>query len=191
MKRRFIIIHGCYQNKECCCPTCGWILKSPHNCSNEANHCPSTNTFFQCAPSSAYKNASTHLCANAGISINLINSLLAKATSFKRYRDFYVYLSESIAEGNSFKKSFEFYEKSKTLLPVSVEQLIIAGEQSGSFSETLLKISKTYEEKTDITTKNLTVMLEPILLVIVWLGVVAVAMAVILPIYSLVGGFNG
>lgn len=33
--------------------------------------------------------------------------------------------------------------------------------------------------------------LEPVLLVVVWLGVVSVALAVILPIYNLIGGFNG
>ena len=47
-----------------------------------------------------------------------------------------------------------------------------------------------YSEKSDITTKNLTSILEPILLVIVWLGVVSIALAVILPIYGLVGGLN-
>lgn len=47
-----------------------------------------------------------------------------------------------------------------------------------------------YESKADATTKNLAVILEPILLVLVWLGVVGVALAVILPIYSLVGGLN-
>ena len=46
------------------------------------------------------------------------------------------------------------------------------------------------QEKIDDTTKNLTVLLEPILLVIVWLGVLFVALAVILPIYSLIGGIN-
>jgi type II secretory pathway component PulF len=56
--------------------------------------------------------------------------------------------------------------------------------------ETLLKIGETFDSKTDITTKNLAVVLEPILLLIVWVGVVAVALAVILPIYSLIGGLN-
>jgi hypothetical protein len=55
---------------------------------------------------------------------------------------------------------------------------------------TFLAIGENFEEKIDNTTKNLSVILEPILLVIVWLGVVAVALAVILPIYSLIGGLN-
>ena len=47
-----------------------------------------------------------------------------------------------------------------------------------------------YETKTEDTAKNISVLLEPILLVIVWLGVVAVAVAVILPLYSLLGSLN-
>ena len=71
-----------------------------------------------------------------------------------------------------------------------VQQLIISSERSGSLSNALVDISKSYEEKSETTTKDLTIILEPILLVIVWLGVVAVALAVILPIYSLVGGLQ-
>jgi type II secretory pathway component PulF len=66
----------------------------------------------------------------------------------------------------------------------------VASEYSGTLSGTMLKIGEMYEAKTDITTKNLSTVLEPILLVIVWLGVVGVAFAVVLPIYSLIGGFN-
>jgi type II secretory pathway component PulF len=66
----------------------------------------------------------------------------------------------------------------------------VAGEQSGNLSGVLLKIGENFEEKADTTTKNLTIILEPILLVIVWVGVVAVALAVILPIYGLVGNLN-
>jgi type II secretory pathway component PulF len=47
-----------------------------------------------------------------------------------------------------------------------------------------------YEEKISNTTKNLSVILEPILLVIVWLGVITVALAVVLPVYSLIGGLK-
>ena len=68
--------------------------------------------------------------------------------------------------------------------------MIFSAEQSGNLPKTLLKIGEIFESKIDTTTKDLTVILEPVLLVVVWAGVVAVALAVILPIYSLIGGFN-
>lgn len=129
----------------------------------------------------------------SGAGLSPVESLdsLSQATSFHRYRKFYSFLSHSIGEGNSFKKSFKQYKKTNQLLPITIQQLIIAAEQSGSLSETLNRIGQNYEEKTNTTTKDLTVMLEPILLMIVWIGVVLLALAVILPIYGLVGGIQG
>lgn len=115
---------------------------------------------------------------------------VAQASTFTRYRRLYLFLKESVTEGNSFKKSFAAYKNSTKLIPVTVQQLIIAGEQSGMLSKTLKRIGDDYEAKTDASAKDLAVILEPILLVIVWLGVVAVAFAIILPIYSLIGGLQ-
>ena len=99
-------------------------------------------------------------------------------------------LFRSIEMGNSFQKSFVSYPKVDKLIPPPMQQLIFSGEQSGNLNKTLIKIGQVLEEKSDTTTKNLTIIMEPILLVIVWAGVVGVAFAVILPIYSLVGGIN-
>ena len=115
---------------------------------------------------------------------------LKESSELHRYKKFYAFLRDSIEEGQSFEKSFRAYKKSHKLILLPIQQLIVAGEQSGHLSESLIKIGKLFEAKTDITTKNLSVVLEPILLVIVWLGVVAVALAIISPIYSLVGGLN-
>jgi type IV pilus assembly protein PilC len=127
---------------------------------------------------------------SAGILVTEALDSLARATALSRYRVFYQSLKQNVAEGNSFKKSFSLYSKINKLIPIPIQQLIMAGEKSGNLPETLLKIGHNYEERTEITTKNLTIVLEPILLVIVWLGVVAVALAVILPIYNLIGGLN-
>lgn len=121
--------------------------------------------------------------------IKAIDSLIGASDSF-RYKKFYTHLKESIEMGNSFQKSFASYPKTEKIVPQPIQQLIFSGEQSGNLTKTLIKIGQVLEEKSDTTTKNLTIIMEPILLVIVWAGVVAVAFAVILPIYSLVGGMN-
>ena len=115
---------------------------------------------------------------------------LAEASASFTYRNLYAFLKDYVEAGNSFQKSFRSFPKINSLIPAPIEELIVTGEKSGRMADTFLKIAEIFESKTDITTKNLTVILEPILLVIVWLGVVAVALAVILPIYSLIGGFN-
>lgn len=75
----------------------------------------------------------------------------------------------------------------RRLIPVPIQQMIFAAERSGNLSVSLRHIGETFEVKAETTTKNLSVMIEPILLVIVWGGVVTVAFAVILPVYSLLG----
>ncbi len=126
----------------------------------------------------------------AGLPVTRAIDSLASATEVIRYKKFYLALRESIDAGNSFEKSFAAYKNINALIPPPVQQLIISGEQSGNLNKTLIKVGQVLEAKSDTTTKNLTIIMEPILLVIVWAGVVSVAFAVILPIYSLVGGMN-
>ncbi|HSX28910.1 MAG TPA: type II secretion system F family protein [Candidatus Saccharimonadales bacterium] len=126
----------------------------------------------------------------AGLPITQALILLAHASTADQYQRLHQYLAQALDDGYSFKDSLGNYKPSNKLLPPAVQQMIIAGERSGSLSEVLLTVGRTYEQKADITTENLEVILEPIMLVIVWIGVMLVAIAVIIPIYSLVGGLN-
>lgn len=127
---------------------------------------------------------------DAGVPVVKSINALASSSAIYDYKKLYNFIGEKVEEGNSFQKSFSLYKKSSKLITGSVIQIISAGEKSGKLPESLMRVGQIYEEKTENTTKNLATILEPILLVIVWLGVVFVALAVILPIYSLVGGFN-
>lgn len=127
---------------------------------------------------------------DAGLPITKAMRLLAESSSARQYKRLYEYLAKSLEDGQSFQQSLAGYKGISKLLPASVQQMVIAGEHSGSLSEVLKTVGRTFEQKADVTTQNLQAILEPILLVIVWLGVMAVAIAVIMPIYSLVGGLN-
>lgn len=127
---------------------------------------------------------------NAGITIIEALDSLSQATTSFAYSKFYKYLQIKVEQGNSLQTSFRLSQDSNKLFPGHIIQMISTSEQSGVLPDTFLKINEIYQEKIDDTTKNLAVLLEPILLVIVWLGVLFVAMAVILPIYSLIGGLN-
>lgn len=126
----------------------------------------------------------------AGLSVTQALQLLHDATTSIRYKKLYIYLKGAFDDGYSFKESLLRYKKAKKLIPPAIQQMIIAGERSGALPETLTEIGNIYEERADISTQNLEVVLEPILLVLVAGGVLMVAVAVILPIYSLVGGLG-
>ncbi|MFC1622918.1 type II secretion system F family protein [Patescibacteria group bacterium] len=126
----------------------------------------------------------------AGLSVVDAIDSLAGITSFDIYKKFYIHLKVRVEEGESFDEVFEEYSQIDKLIPRPVQQMIITGEKSGKLSDTLIRVGENYETKIETTTKNLSIILEPILLIIVWVGVIFVALAVILPIYSLVGGLN-
>jgi len=126
----------------------------------------------------------------AGLPVVEALDSLKESGTLRAYGKIYVQLKSGVEEGKSFEECFQSNKKIKKLIPTTIQSLISVGERSGRLGKIFLNISANYESKTELTTKNLSVILEPLLLVVVWLGVVAVAMAVILPIYSLVGGLN-
>ena len=127
---------------------------------------------------------------NAGLGITEALKALESATAMPHYKKLYHYLAESIDNGFSVRDSLKKYPHADRLIPPAVQQMIIAGEKSGALPGTLTNIGSIYEEKSAITTTNLEVILEPILLVVISVGVLGVAVAVILPIYSLIGGLG-
>jgi type IV pilus assembly protein PilC len=128
--------------------------------------------------------------SDSGVPLVEAVGLLEEAATFQVYKKFYRFLKQSLSEGNSFRSSFKNYPSSSRLIPSHLQEIIIASEQSGRLQQTFLKFDKTFEEKSEESTKNLSVILEPILLVVVWFGVVGVALSVVLPLYQLVGGLQ-
>lgn len=126
----------------------------------------------------------------AGLSVTQSLDLLHDATSALRFKKLYRYLSQSFEDGYGFRASLAKYKHINKLIPSAVQQMIIAGERSGALPDTLISVGEIYDEKASVTTQNLEVILEPVLLVIVWVGVLGVAVAVILPIYGLIGGLG-
>jgi type II secretory pathway component PulF len=75
------------------------------------------------------------------------------------------------------------------LFPRLLISLIAVGERTGSLNEILKTFSDFYEEEVDNKLKDLTSFLEPALLLFMGLMVGAIAVAIIIPIYQLVGHF--
>lgn len=68
--------------------------------------------------------------------------------------------------------------------PPIVSQMIAVGEQTGKLDEILLVLSNFYEQETDQRVKTLSALLEPILLIIIGLGVGTIVFSILVPLYQ-------
>jgi type II secretory pathway component PulF len=125
----------------------------------------------------------------AGLPVVTALNSLASSMATRRYRHFAEELRTRIDEGDSFSKILAQPEYRKMLSGTTC-QIIISAEKSGNLAPSLLKIGDNYQDKADITARNLETLLEPIVLVLIAGAVLFVALAVFLPIYSLIGQFN-
>jgi type IV pilus assembly protein PilC len=97
-------------------------------------------------------------------------------------------LTEAIVEiqkGSTIASVFERYEN---LYPPVMGEMIAVGEETGSLPAMLLEIAVFYEEEVTQRTKDLSTIIEPILMVVIGAGVGFFAIAMISPTYSLVDG---
>ncbi len=127
----------------------------------------------------------------AGVPLVESTESLVDVTQVYSYKMFYKHILERIRVGDSFAKIFEMNPNARKLLPISVQQLVVTGERSGTLSDTLLKIADIYEKKAQETAEKLPIILEPMLLLFIGALVGTIAFAIIVPIYSVVGNVGG
>jgi type IV pilus assembly protein PilC len=63
--------------------------------------------------------------------------------------------------------------------------MVKIGEETGKLDESLLKVSEYFEREVDQTVKTLTTAMEPIIMIILGIGVAFLIISIITPIYSL------
>jgi len=75
------------------------------------------------------------------------------------------------------------------IFPPILGQMITVGEETGKVDETLFKISSYFEQEGDEAIKGLTTALEPIIMIILGVGIGFVVLSIIVPIYQLTSSF--
>ena len=68
--------------------------------------------------------------------------------------------------------------------------MIRVGEETGKLDDTLLKLSKYFETESENLVKGLTTAIEPIIMVVLGIGVGFIVISVITPIYNLTSQFK-
>lgn len=93
---------------------------------------------------------------------------------------------EKIKKGNAIEVSLQPY---KHLFPPVLLQMLAVGEQTGAVDTILEEIATFYEDDVAQTMNELPTIIEPVLVVILGVSVGAMAVAVIMPMYSISQGF--
>lgn len=75
------------------------------------------------------------------------------------------------------------------IFPKIVGQMVKVGEETGKVDEIFFKLADYFESESDHLIKNLTVAIEPIVLIILGIGVGFLVISIILPIYKLTTSF--
>lgn len=128
---------------------------------------------------------------NSGIPITKALLSLSKIHDYYMYKNYTQLLASNIQSGKSFHNIFDMDKKqTNSLFPFAAQEIITAGEESGKLPEVLDQLGERYEQESEQIAKNIAVLLEPALLIVVWIGVIFLAVAILLPIYSLVGNFQ-
>lgn len=77
--------------------------------------------------------------------------------------------------------------KKSFLIPPIVSHMIKIGEESGQIDTVLKHIAKFYDQETETRTKNLSTLIEPVLMIFIGLAVGFMAVAILMPIYNIAG----
>lgn len=140
----------------------------------------------------AIKNMTISL--NSARTARTIASLLASGVNISRaieitqdvvqnsyYKNVLEKAKEDIEKGQAFSKIFE---DNPNLYPTMMAEMVSVGEETGKLSDMLLDVAMFYEEEIENKTKNLSTIIEPVLMIVIGTGVGFFAMSMITPLYS-------
>ncbi len=131
---------------------------------------------------------SLYLLLSAGISITTALELTEHVVVNKKMQEVIKHAKNMIFSG---KRLSEGLKDNKQLMPSILIKIVEAGERTGTLDKSMEDVSEYLDYEVSNSLKTLTALIEPLLLVVVGLMVGGMMMAIISPIYSLVGQIGG
>ncbi|MCF7795462.1 type II secretion system F family protein [Patescibacteria group bacterium] len=120
-----------------------------------------------------------------GVNISKSLEISGRVVKNRVYKNLINDTLKAVNDGSSIVTVFE-----KTSdVPIMVTQMMAIGEQAGKLDDVLDKITEFYNKEINSILANLTTILEPLIMVILAVGVGIMVAAVILPMYNLASSF--
>jgi type IV pilus assembly protein PilC len=111
--------------------------------------------------------------------------VVSGVVSNKVYEDILLRTLQSIQDGNPLSTVMN----SEAVVPKMVPQMISVGERTGKLDVVLDSITGFYTRESDKMLSNLSSLMEPLIMVIMGIGVGIMVAAVIMPMYSMATQF--
>lgn len=121
------------------------------------------------------------ILVDSGVPIVKALEILSKTLSNHYFSQSLYQASLEIQKGKTMYESLKGYT---TLYPPLVTQMIAVGEETGSLTKVLSKLADFYEDEVNNLTKNLSTIIEPVMMVVIGTGVGFFALSMITPMYS-------
>ena len=118
-----------------------------------------------------------------GVGIPIIESINIVKTAAGNilYENALIYAAKHVEKGFPLGVSLE----QKKVFPPIVPQMIRIGEETGKLDDSLTKLSYYFESESEQMMKGLTTALEPIIMVVLGVGVGFLVISIIMPIYKI------
>jgi len=128
----------------------------------------------------------TGMLIKSGVPILEILDLVAKGVGNVVIARTITSIRSSVNEGEGMSEPM----KASAVFPPAVVQMVAAGEATGKIDELLFYVSEYYDSQINYTIKNLTSLIEPILIFILGVAVLFVALGIFLPMWNLIKLFR-
>jgi type II secretory pathway component PulF len=113
--------------------------------------------------------------------LRIVSNVAGNSLFFNSYQQ----IAERVQKGFSIANSFE----ETGIFPVIVNQMVATGEATGKLDEVLLKVADYFSTEAEQSVKSLTSAIEPLIMIVLGLGVAFLMVAVVMPIYNLTSQF--
>ena len=121
----------------------------------------------------------------SGVSIVKSIQIVAGVLNNIHFKNALLEAAKEVQGGKELSQSLSKYDNLYTPMVI---QMIGVGEKTGNLSEILETLADFYEEEIDNTTKNLSSVIEPVIMIIIGAAVGFFAVSMIQPMYSMMGG---
>lgn len=122
----------------------------------------------------------------SGVSILDTLSIIIETTGNTLYRNAFRNILKSVEKGVSLGNAFN----NENMFPPILVQMITVGEMTGKLDDTMMRISHYFDLESEVAVKTITTLIEPLILIVLGVGVGFLVMSVITPIYNLTSSFK-